>query len=682
MYHKLVIDNFAGGGGGSTGIEAALGRPVDVAINHCRFALGMHRINHPFTEHLETDVFDVDPPTVTKGLPIGLVHSSPDCRYFSKAKNGPLDNAKIRGLALVMLRWAKARAEVLTMENVEEMQEWGPLVEMVKKGKPGLYPDPRYKGRTWAAFLACLSTGIDAEHPDLSEILQVLGSSVTKAELVKGFGYTLEYRCLRGFSYRTPTTRNRLFMVARCDGKPIVWPEATHGDPKKLGPGMTKWRTIAECLDFSLKCPSIFLTRKQAKVLGCKRPLVKNTLRRVAVGMGKYVIHAAEPFIVNLTHQGGDRLEPVSEPVKTITGAHRGEKALVQATTATFVTEHANGSNQRNMPADEPMRTQCAQVKGGHFAAVSATLVQTGYGEREGQAPRVLDLQEPLGTIVASGGKHALATASMVKLRGRNIGAGADEPMHTASAGGQHHGLIAATLVRQFGESVGSEVDSPCPTVMPGGQGKTALVAACLAQHNGGFNTMEARAADEPLSTICSRGAQQQLVAASAVAYYGSETDGQGMNEPARTSTTKPRLGLVESKAVYPLTAEELAGARRVAKFLRSFGVEFEGEFATVKGHVIVDIGMRMLTPRELFRAQGFPDDYVIDRAWVVDKYTGETREVKLTKEQQIRMCGNSVCPPVMEALIRANVPEMCLPKPPKKWRPSLELMKRAKLVA
>lgn len=589
MYHKLAIDNFAGGGGGSTGIELALGRPVDVAINHCRLALGMHRINHPFTEHLETDVFDVDPVKVTRGRAIGLVHSSPDCRFFSKAKNGPLDNVKIRGLALVMLRWAKARAEVLTMENVEEMQDWGPLVEMVKNGKPGLYPDPRYKGRTWMAFLACLSTGIDPEHPDLPEILQVLGGTVTRAELVKGFGYALEYRCLRGFSYRAPTTRNRLFMVARCDGKPIVWPEATHGDPRRLGPGMTKWRTIAECLDFSLKCPSIFLTRKQAKALGCKRPLVKNTLRRVAVGMGKYVIHAAEPFIVNLTHQGGERVEPVSEPVKTITGAHRGEKALVQATTAPFVTEHANGSNQRNMPADEPMRTQCAQVKGGHFAAVSATLVQTGYGEREGQAPRALDVQEPLGTIVAGGGKHALATASMVKLRGRNIGAGADEPMHTASAGGQHHGL---------------------------------------------------------------------------------------------TSTTKPRLGLVESKAVYPLTPAELAGARRVARFLRAFGVEFKGEFATVRGHVIVDIGMRMLTPRELFRAQGFPEDYVIDRAWVVDKHTGQWREVKLTKEQQIRMCGNSVCPTVMEELIRANVPEMILPHRPEKWRPTLELMKAAKIAA
>lgn len=649
--HKLVVDNFAGGGGGSTGIEAALGRPVDVAINHCGYALGMHRINHPFTEHLETDVFDVDPVTVTKGLPIGLVHSSPDCRFFSKAKNGPLDNAKIRGLALVMLRWAKARAEVLTMENVEEMQDWGPLVEMVKKGRPGLYPDPRFKGRTWKAFLACLSTGIDPEHPDLPEILQVLGGTVTKAELVKGFGYTLEYRCLRGFSYRAPTTRNRLFMVARCDGKPIVWPEATHGDPKKMGPGMTKWRTIAECLDFSLKCPSIFLTRKEAKALGCKRPLVKNTLRRVAVGMGKYVIHAAEPFIVNVTNGKFDaapsRVRGCDEPLPTQTATQKF--ATVQATTAPFVTEHANGSNQRNMPADEPMRTQCAQVKGGHFAAVSATLVQTGYGEREGQAPRALDVQEPLGTIVAGGVKHA---------------------------------LIAASLVRQMGQSVGGEVDAPCPTVMPGGQGKTALVAACLAQHNGGFNTMEARAADEPLSTICSRGAQQQLVAASAVAYYGSEKDGQGLNGPARTGTTKPRLGLVESKAVFPLTAAELVGARRVAKFLRSFGVEFEGEFATVKGHVIVDIGMRMLTPRELFRAQGFPEDYVIDRAWVVDKHTGEWREVRLTKAQQIRMCGNSVCPTVMEALIKANVPEMIRGGPLKKWRPTLEVMKAAKIAA
>lgn len=647
---ELVIDNFAGGGGGSTGIEWALGRPVDVAINHCGWALGMHRLNHPFTEHLQTDVFDVDPVVVTKGVPVGLGHFSPDCTNFSKAKGGKPVSKKIRCLALVMLRWAKIGTRVMTMENVEEIQDWGPLIEMWKNGGADMYPDPQKKGRTWKAFVACLTTGIDPMHPDLPEFLQVLAGTVTKEELVRGFGYDLEVRELKGFRYGAPTIRNRLFMIARRDGQPIVWPVPTHGNPKKLGANEQRWRTIAECLDFSLACPSIFLRGKEAKAAKCKRPLVKNTLQRVATGIGKFVIHAEEPFIVDLT--------------------------------SAFLTEHANASTQRNMPANEPGRTQCAQVKGGHFALVAGSLVQTGYGEREGQQPRALDLQQPLGTVVAGGGKHALVAASLVKMRGKNTGNAAAEPMRTASAGGQHHALSCAHLVRHFGESVGGDVLEPCPTVMPGGGGKTGLVAVYMAQHNGGFNVVEGHPANEPVSTLSGTGSQQQLVATSMALYYQSERDGQGTNEPLRTATTKARVGHVESRAVYPLTNEQITGARRVAKFLRSFGVEFEGEFAMVKGHVIVDIGMRMLTPRELFRAQGFGEDYVIDRAWVVDATTGKMREVKLTKEQQIRMCGNSVCPPVMEAIVRANVPEMIVPYPPKKWRPSLELMKQAKLVA
>jgi DNA (cytosine-5)-methyltransferase 1 len=252
-------------------------------------------------------------------------------------------------------------------------------------------------------------------------------------------------------------------------------------------------------------------------------------------------------------------------------------------------------------------------------------LVQTGYGEREGQQPRALDPQQPLGTVVSGGGKHALAAASLVKLRGTNVGDKADAPMHTASAGGNHHGIVAAYL----------------------------------AQHNGGFNAVDGRGADEPVSTISSRGSQQQLVTASMAAYYGSESDGQAVDEPGRTSTTKPRLGLVETTSVQPMTAVQEASARRVAKFLRAHGVQFEGEFATVGGFVIVDIGMRMLTPRELFRAQGFPEGYIIDRATLFDPQTGETITRALTKEEQIRMCGNSVCPPVAAALIRANCPEM-----------------------
>ena len=282
------------------------------------------------------------------------------------------------------------------------------------------------------------------------------------------------------------------------------------------------------------------------------------------------------------------------------------------------------------------------------LALVTGTLVQTGYGEREGQAPRALDPQAPLGTVTAGGGKHALAACSLVKMRGDNVGSEADAPLHTISAGGTHHGLVTAFM----------------------------------AQHNGGFCDTPGHDLRKPLSTVSSTGAQQQLVAASAVAFYGSEADGQDVGTPARTVTAKARMGLVQSALAHSLTPAQLAGARRVAKFLRAHGVQFDGEFATVAGHVIIDIGMRMLTPRELFRAQGFDDDYIIDRAWIADKATGEVREVKLTKEQQIRMCGNSLCPQVLEAIVRANCPDLIQHDPPPKWRPTFAEYQQRRIAA
>jgi DNA (cytosine-5)-methyltransferase 1 len=602
---EQTVVHFAGGGGSCTGIEEALGFSPDHAINHDAAALGMHRTNHPLTQHHIEDVFEVDPEAIKKeGGPIGLAWFSPDCKHFSKAKGGkPLDK-RIRGLVLVMLRWAKAGTRVMFMENVEEIQTWGPLVEMWKDGTHGWYPDPAAKGRTWRAFLDCMTCGIDPQHPDLEFILDVLAGSVTREDCVRGFGYAFDARELRACDYGAPTIRKRLFAIFRNDGRPIEWPEATHADPAK-GSDLKPWHTVAECIDWDRPTPSIFLRGKAAKKARCKRPLAKATLRRIASGIDRYVMRSASPFIVSVNRSDGGLCE------------HRGA----------VLTEHAQASNQRNMPVDQPMRTACAGVKGGHFALLTGTLVQTGYGEREGQQPRALDAQAPLGTVVSGGGKHALAAASLVKLRGTNVGDKADAPMHTASAGGNHHGVVAAYL----------------------------------AQHNGGFNAVDGRPADEPMSTISSRGSQQQLVTASMAAYYGSEADGQAVTEPARTSTTKPRLGLVETTSVQPMTPAQEASARRVAKFLRAHGVQFEGEFATVGGFVIVDIGMRMLTPRELYRAQGFPEAYVIDHATFYDPRTGETTTRPLTKEEQIRMCGNSVCPPVAAALVRKNCPEMAI---------------------
>ena len=615
---ELFIDNFAGGGGASTGIERALGRHVDHAINHSFEALGMHRINHPQTVHHCEDVFDVDPEVLAEGRRIGAGWFSPDCKHFSKAKGGkPLDK-KIRGLVLVMIRYAAAGTRVMFMENVEEIRTWGPLMD---DGRP----DPAHKGRTWKALLAILGEGIDPDHPDLPMILEVLAGTITEAQCVEGFGYDCQVKEIRACDHGAPTIRRRLFMVARCDGQPIVWPKATHAGPnqifkagdKKLKP----WRTIAECIDWNLACPSIFLTKAEAKRQRCRRPLATSTLRRIATGVDRYVLKAEKPFLVSLTHQGGDRVEAIDEPVRTLTGAHRGEKALVVPEVAPFITEHANSTHQRNMPADEPIRTQCANVKGGHFATVSANLMRQ-FGNSVGQG---VDFPSPT-VLAGGGGKTALVAGSLVKMRGDNIGYPADEPGHTISAGGTHHGLSCAYL----------------------------------AQHNGGFNETPGHDAREPITSITGTGSQQQVVMGSLAAYYGNDQDGQAVDEPARTVTTKERFGFVESTGVTPrMTDEQIAGARRVAAFLREYGCVFEGEFATVAGYVIVDIGMRMLTPRELFRAQGFPEDYVIDRAWVIDPKTGDLTEIRLTKEQQIRMCGNSVCPPVAEALVRVNVPEL-----------------------
>ncbi len=786
LHAELIIDNFAGGGGWSTGVELALGRHVDHAANHAWDALGMHRINHPQTVHHCEDIFDIDPETICEGRPVGLCHNSPDCKHFSKAKGGKPLNKRIRGLVFVILKWAKYGARVITMENVEEIVTHGPLLHHARHrkdcacGKPCGRPDKKHTGRTWMAFLSILSTGIEPNHPDLPEILEVLGGYVTKEECVRGFGYAYQARTIRACDLGSPTIRKRLYLIARRDGRPIVWPEATHAPAEKARElGLKPYRTIAECIDWSLPCPSLFLNKRQAKQWRCKRPLAKSTLRRIAKGVDRYVLKAKRPFIVSLTHQGGDRVEGVDEPGRTVTGAHRGEKALVaptivntangkttgrgpnawtpeepgrtvtaspgfavaEASLVGFVTEHANATHQRNFPADEPSRTLCAEVKGGHFAMVAGTLVQTGYGEREGQEPRTIDPNGPgmtavaggckqaviSGTLVGAGGRAAqsrprgldeemhtitakgdtcLAAASLVKLRGENVGHHPEEPGHTISAGGTHHGVVAASIVRHFGESVGQEADGPAPTVMADGGGKTGLIAAhltkfCtgavgqdlrepgptvtagshhegthggaatpqgiiaayLAQHNGGEVGHQTVGHDArgPMSTISSKGSQQQVVAASMAAYYGSEADGQAVDEAARTVTAKARLGLVESTAVSPMTPAQIIGARRVAKFLRAYGVEFDGEFATIEGYVIVDLGMRMLTPRELFLAQGFPADYVIDRAWVVDPQTGEIAEIRLTKEQQIRMCGNSVCPDVAEAIVRCNVPELAV---------------------
>ncbi|WP_428851173.1 DNA cytosine methyltransferase [Imbroritus primus] len=535
--HELIIDNFAGGGGASCGIELALGRHVDIAVNHDPEAVAMHTINHPQTQHFCESVWDVDPVAVTAGRPVGLAWFSPDCKHFSKAKGGKPREKKIRGLAWVVLRWAAlVRPRVIMLENVEEFQTWGPLL-------PDGMPCPKRKGDTFRSFVRQLQEK----------------------------GYAVEWQELRACDYGAPTIRKRLFLIARCDGVPIVWPEPTHDTPDSAAVKSKQrkpWRTAAECIDWSIPCPSIF---ERA------RPLAEATQRRIARGLRRYVIDAADPFIVKVNHGGSDfRGQSLSQPVQTITGKHG------YGVVTPVLTECANASNQRTFRADEPLRTQCAEVKGGHFALASATLVQTGYGERPGQAPRAPGLDKPLGTVVAGGAKHALVSAFLAKHYGGNYtgpGVSLAAPADTITTT-DHHALVSSNLVKLRGECTGSPTAAPAPTVTAGGM------------HIG-------------------------EVRAFLVKYYSEGGQDQDCRDPMHTIPTKDRLGLVT-----------VAGEQ----------------------YQIADIGMRMLEPHELYAAQGFPSSYVI-----APVLNGR----RLPKHAQVRMCGNSVSPPMAAALVRANVPEM-----------------------
>ncbi|CAB5083367.1 Modification methylase BspRI [Burkholderia cenocepacia] len=568
---ELIVDNFAGGGGASTGLERAFGRPVDIAINHDAEAIAMHLANHPHTAHYCESVFDVDPTAITGNQPVGLVWLSPDCKHFSKAKGGKPVSKKIRGLAWIALRWAATvKPRVIMLENVEEFVTWGPL------GADGR-PCPKNRGRTFRSFVNAL-----ARH-----------------------GYRVEHRELRACDFGAPTIRKRLFLVARRDSLPIVWPTPTHGDPKSAAVRagtLQPWRTAADCIDWSIPCPSIF---ERA------RPLKDATLRRIARGIMKFVVNSADPFVIHLTHQGADRAASIDTPLATVTGANRGEQALVSAHVTKFRansvgsaadaplhTVTAGGDCARPAGAAHAMgvvaatlvknnfgETPCQDVagplhtvttQGNKFGVVAATLVQTSYGERPGQAPRVPGLDKPLGTVVAQGVKHAAVTAFLAKHYGGVTGTRIDVPAGTVTTS-DHHAVVTSNLVKLRGTS------------------------------------RDGAPVDEPLHTISAGGTHHAEVRAFLIKYYGEGGQWQDAREPMHTIPTRDRIGLV-----------------------------------TIHGedYAIVDIGMRMLTPRELARAQGFPDSYVLDPI---------VNGKPLSKSAQVRMIGNSVCPDVATALIRAN---------------------------
>ena len=655
---EIVVDLFAGGGGASTALEQALGRPVDIAINHNPWAVSMHAANHPYTRHLCEDVWQADPTREVAGRKVGWLHASPDCTHFSQAKGGQPRSGKVRALSWCVLKWAgKARPRIISLENVHQILKWCPLVAKRCKATgrvmkldgtvaaPGervpvehqfLIPDKRREGSTWNQFVAAL----------------------------RGLGYAVEWKRIKACDFGAGTSRERLFLLARRDGEPIVWPQPTHG------PGRAKpFVTAADCIDWSIPCPSIFTRNK---------PLADATLRRIARGIRRYVLDAAEPFIVHATHGGDRRPHGGSEPMPTITAANRGELMAVSPT----IVQCANASANGVAGGGEPLGTVTAWPKGGSHAVVSAvlcgvggragdseprsvyqpgytttskadcalvaaTMIQTGYGERPGQQPRVPGIDKPLGTIV-DGQKHAAVSAALVKFRGESAGADIQEPAPTITSG--------AGAARPAGAAHA-----------------LGVMTAFLEQANGGGpngNPARARSAEEPVSAITGTGSQQRLVMANMITMRGDNT-GSAADEPVRTlSAGGEHHAVVECQ----LSPEHEAGALQVAAFLLRYygeGGQWGGLTApahaittkdrlalvtvTIRGtpYVIVDIGLRMLQRHELFRAQGFPPDYIIDR-------TADGRALSVSRS--VAMVGNSVSPPPHRALVEANCEPAAVP--------------------
>jgi DNA (cytosine-5)-methyltransferase 1 len=574
----LIVDNFAGGGGASTGIEAALGRAVDIAINHDEEAIRMHEANHPDTLHIRNNIWQVDPRDVTKGRPVDLAWFSPDCKHFSKAKGGKPREKSIRDLAWVVVLWAqRVKPKLILLENVEEFRTWGPLCE---EGKP----IKERKGETFDKWCR---------------------------ELRKA-GYKLQFRELRACDYGAPTIRKRFFMVARCDGEPIVWPKPTHAAPDSedvLAGRLKPWRTAAEIIDRSVPCPSIFERKK---------PLAEKTLRRIAHGIVKFVINNPSPFIVPIcnTNWAGDRFYPGDEPLRTITTAKGGEMALVTPFVAPL-THHGN-------PA------------------------------------RGTDLQHPLPTVTgANRGEQAMVVPHITKFRNGAIGHDAGEPLATVTAnsyikrpgGSAPLGVVAAHLQKFTQNGAGVALDEPLHTVMAGAP-RHAVAVAHMMQANSERNGVKAgRAVDAPVSTVTISGSQQQLVTSNLVKLRGTCAHGQSVEDPLHTvSAGGTHMAEVRAFLIKYYGGESSDEGHTIDGPLGTVTVNDRFGLVTVtvagEEYVIVDIGLRMLTPRELFAAQGFPPDYIIE-------HDAEGR--KLTKTAQVAKCGNSVCPPLAEALVRAN---------------------------
>lgn len=647
----LFIDGFAGGGGASTGIEQAIGRPVDIAVNHSEAAIAIHRANHPGTTHYCQDIRAVWPLAVTRMQPVAGAWFSPDCKEYSKAKGAPVKDRSIRALADEVVIWLRECQPICAyLENVEEMEYAAPLGADNK-------PIKGQEGRLFKRYV----------------------------RQWRGAGYRVQWRVLRACDYGTPTSRKRLYVIMRRDGLPIVWPKATHGHPDSPGVRSGKllpYRTAAECIDWSIPCPSIF---------DRKRDLAEASNKRVATGVIRHVVEAAKKgkaFIVPVTHQGGVRVHSLDEPARTVTSAHRGELALSDVKLSPFITYGQHGG--ANRPADVPHHTIAASKKDQN-CVVGATLV--GVGGRRGQSPPMpVDGSYPTTTAKAD---TAVVSAHLMSVDNTSTRAsrvfGAEDPLRTVTGAGGGHAVCQTSLVeapfidRQFGNSLPSSVDVPLGATTAGGGGKSAQVSAFLSTFNGSDHLNGGGDPLQPAKTIRAGGTHHAVVCAHIEQANGgprnTNSAGRSAKQPLSTATaTGSQQRIVETTMIEEgaLPPEMMERATMVAAFL----VKYYGEggqsqpvdqpidvitgkarFAVVTvtidavTYVIVDIGLRMLTPRELARAQGFPDSYILDpECWyVTDK--GNRKFGRLPLSHQISAIGNSVCPPVARALVAANQP-------------------------
>lgn len=617
---EIIVDNFAGGGGASTGIEIATGRLVALAVNHDPAAILMHRTNHPYTEHFQASVWDIDPKAVCRGRPVGLAWFSPDCKHFSKAKGAALVDRKIRGLAWITLRWAATvRPRVIILENVEEFQTWGP----VRKGKPV----KKLAGTTFRKFISQL----------------------------EALGYTVEFRELVAADFGAPTSRKRFYMIARCDGKPIVWPKPTHS--KTGADGLPKWRSAAEIIDWSLPCPSVFASKAEIMErygLKAVRPLAKNTMRRVIRGVDKFTIRSGKPFIVPTGYgerKGqAPRVHDIDAPVPTIVGTGKENlcRPLLAPVTVTNTSNSVGGTvgapvhtvtTAGNQMLVTPFLAECNHSGGGHIAPVTdahktITAKHTGgivapaliqYHTEQTEHVRASGLGTPIHTVDASN-RYGLTCANLVEYYTGGRPLDVQDPLHTVTSH-DREAVVAAHIAKYYGGVVGEKVGEPLPTVTA--IDHNAVCAAHVVKFKG---DNVGTPPSEPLQTVTASAGKERACSggtfAVCKAYLAKIRSGDDLGH-------WPEIrALLNEFCGYTLAEDEV------------LLLEIGGAL-----YYIADIGLRMLSPRELYNAMGFPPDYIIDRDYLGNEYK---------KSARVARCGNAVCPPVASALVRANLPEWC----------------------